>query len=53
VRAAASAEHALPASISNAAMIASLAARCATLTGRAADARADGKVNAQADAGQR
>ncbi len=32
------AEHALPASISNAAVIASLTARCATLTGRAADA---------------
>jgi uncharacterized membrane protein YgaE (UPF0421/DUF939 family) len=41
VRAAASAEHALPASISNAAVIASLAARCATLTGRAADGRPD------------
>jgi uncharacterized membrane protein YgaE (UPF0421/DUF939 family) len=36
--AAAGAEHALPASISNAAVIASLAARCAALTGRAADA---------------
>jgi uncharacterized membrane protein YgaE (UPF0421/DUF939 family) len=40
-RAAASAEHALPASISHAAVIASLAARCAALTGRAADAGAD------------
>jgi uncharacterized membrane protein YgaE (UPF0421/DUF939 family) len=38
---AASAEHAFPASISHAAVIASLAARCATLTGRAADAGAD------------
>ena len=38
--AAAGAEHALPASISNAAVIASLAARCAALTGRAADAGA-------------
>ncbi len=38
--AAAGAEHALPASISNAAVIASLAARCAALTGRAADPEA-------------
>jgi uncharacterized membrane protein YgaE (UPF0421/DUF939 family) len=38
---AASAEHAFPASISHAAVIASLAARCATLTDRAADAGAD------------
>jgi uncharacterized membrane protein YgaE (UPF0421/DUF939 family) len=38
---AASAEHAFPASISHAAVIASLAARCATLTGRAADAGTD------------
>ena len=37
---AAGAERALPASISNAAVIASLAARCAALTGRAADAGA-------------
>jgi uncharacterized membrane protein YgaE (UPF0421/DUF939 family) len=40
-RAAASAEHGLPAAISHAAVIASLAARCAALTGRAADPGAD------------
>lgn len=38
--AAAGAEHAIPASISNAAVVASLAARCAALTGRAAGAAA-------------
>ena len=46
-RAAARAEQALPASISNAAVIASLAARCATLTGRAADVRADAGADAE------
>jgi uncharacterized membrane protein YgaE (UPF0421/DUF939 family) len=53
VRAAASAEHALPASISNAAVIASLAARCATLTGRAADGRPDAGADTAADERQR
>jgi len=45
--------HALPPSISNAAVIASLAARCATLTGRAADAGADAAAAPAADSEQR
>jgi uncharacterized membrane protein YgaE (UPF0421/DUF939 family) len=53
VRAAASAEHALPASTSNAAVIASLAARCATLAGRAADGRPDAGADTAADERQR
>jgi uncharacterized membrane protein YgaE (UPF0421/DUF939 family) len=50
-RAAARGEHALPASISHASMIATLAARCAALTGRAADAGADAAADAETDAG--